>query len=195
MARSPLTEEFITALCDRIITAFYFKTAIESMGMSEDVFYKWRRRGEGEIARRIAIEAELGMKAKKAFTDPVSKAEEIYVTFVRSVKKARAQATFRHVLNVQRAALGAPALYERDKTTGDLVLGKDGYPILLQSAVAPTWQASMRLLESAERQMWGRFTAPVQVDSDESDSIAEQFEVHIVDKRTKAPPELADDDE
>ncbi len=192
---SPLTEELITALCDRIIISFYVKTAIESMGYSERVFYKWRERGEAEIARREAIEDELDMEAVEAFTDPVSKSEQIYVQFVQSVKKARSSAVYRHVLNVNRAALGSPARYERDKETGDLIIDKAGYPILLQPAIAPTWQASMRLLESAERQMWGRFTAPVAIIADDDDEIAEQFEVHVVDKRTKAPKELESGDE
>lgn len=190
--QSPLTPKFIDELCKRILTTFYYKTAIESMGYSQEVFYKWRRRGEAEIARRDAIEAELGGQPKEAFTDPVSTVEEIFVTFVQSVKKARARATFRHVANVQRAGLGAPARYERDGD-GNIVLDGKGYAILLEPARPPVWQASMRLLESAEREMWGR-RQHVEFDTD-AEEIAEQFEVNIVDKRTVAPEELGELDE
>lgn len=195
-AKSELTEKIVDDLCDQIRTVVHYKTAIHALGFSEDVFYKWRRRGDAEIARRANLESELGKKTKKgkgkvAFTDPVSRGEELFVRFVESVRAARAKGTTRNVLIVQKTAAGSPNIWERDKE-GNIFLDGHGNPVLLEPARRPNWLAARWILETSDRSLWGR-RALVAVEIErEDDDVAETFAITIVDERT-TPPESFND--
>lgn len=83
--RTKLTPRIKKTLVKAISDGNYVKTACIHAGISEAVYYKWKKRGEDEI-ERIIIALENGDEVK---VDP---GERRYVEFVESVAKAEAGA-------------------------------------------------------------------------------------------------------
>jgi hypothetical protein len=92
MGRRPgLTEEIQKNICDALTQGNYQDDAARYAGIAESTYYKWISRGMDERNR-----VEDGGK-------PDTK-EVMYVEFVEAVEKARANASVRNVMLVQRAA-------------------------------------------------------------------------------------------
>ena len=190
--KSSLDTRLLKKIVRRLRQQGFAKTAMKELGFSQSTYHKWRRRGEAEIARREQIVEELGPDGNLDFSDPVSTAEQIYVVFVQLTRRAQGRVERLCNENLIDHVVGRPAEYLRD-TNGGLELDRWGKTILLHSEVKTNWKCAARLLEILDRETWARRTLPAFEPDEDDDTIPQQFEVHVVDKRTSPPAELEDD--
>lgn len=117
MARPTLlTPERTQKIAELIVAGNDAETAVVASGISTTTYYNWMARGRAEIARMV----DTNRSKPKA-------AEAIFVEFVETIEKARAEAEARLVILVSKAA-----------------------------ADPKTWQAATWLLERREPKRWGR---------------------------------------
>lgn len=139
-----LTDELIQDICERLRAVFYLKHAIEGLGWSERSIHRWLQRGEEEVSR---MEARNLSRSKRG--------EAMYVKLVREVRRTQADSITAHATNIQRAAQGREAEYQKDEK-GIFVRDKSGNLVVLRPAIAPDWKASARYLEAVDYERWGR---------------------------------------
>lgn len=177
---SPLTDELIDAFIANVKSVFYAKWAIQDLGFSERVLYKWLERGEKELARMEAA----GKKKPKA-------SERIYVRLVREMAKAKAANVKAHAINIQRHGLGQAAQYHLDKD-GNVIRDASGNPILAQPAIAPDWKASARYLEAVAHSEFGRKIRQELTTPEDGPGGPSELVITVVKKRDVKEPGGAD---
>lgn len=126
-----ITDELIEKICNALKLGAYVETAAALSGIEKKTFYNWVKRGAREPGT-------------------------IFEKFLHAVEEAQAQAEARDLLVIDRAANGQKAEYERDPSTGRLVLDDEGKPVVLQRGIPPNWSAAAWRLERRFPRRWGR---------------------------------------
>lgn len=95
--KSKCTSEVVQHIANGLSSGNYARTVIAYLGISESAYYNWLDRGEREIARLQAVEANGGGDPEPA------ESERPYVELVEAVKKASALGEMSAVTAVRSA--------------------------------------------------------------------------------------------
>lgn len=151
---------------DRIVAALeagnYRDTACRLAGVHPGTFYRWLGRAERADELLESIEGmgkrELLQASRSVGLAPAVRTrnqdlrtairEQVapYRDFREAVEAALAAAESKYLAVIGSAAVGRPAIFERDPTSS-LVRGADGNPVMLQPATTPDWRAAAWRLE------------------------------------------------
>lgn len=168
---SKLTIEVQEKICTAIQLGGYIETAAAFGGVDKDTLYDWLKRGQREIDRRRRLgeeverensfdqnqrqrkhrPEELERRRKREETDKVTRgAEQAYVAFSDSIKKALADAELGYLSVIHKAAKGG-SVVSRITTQND-----DGTSTTSEKFSRSEWTAAAWCLERRSPEKWGR---------------------------------------
>jgi len=101
-----LNKKFISELCKLVIGGNYIKTAVQHLGVSESVFYRWLQEAQKSIAKVEDLERKKQSNKKYLPTaeEKINPKDNLLVQLVQSVQQARATSEINLMKRIELAS-------------------------------------------------------------------------------------------